>query len=142
MYFVSYVQVFIVFTRLARAAQPGDISFTSWSVLNCPASPLVKSELRLHPLLLARVSLPSLPGNPTLVQGIRGLVYCTVHLCFDVGDHLRPNPSCYWNILLRSGDVLDDRNLYWTEVGLFEGSLLHLVPRNFLNASSCIRRKW
>ena len=70
MYFVSYVQVFIVITKLARAAQPGDISFTSWPVLNCPASILLKSELQLLPLLLAQVSLPSLPGHPTPKQEI------------------------------------------------------------------------
>ena len=28
LYFVLYVQVFIVITKLARAAQPGDITFT------------------------------------------------------------------------------------------------------------------
>ena len=41
-------------------------------MLISPASFLVKSELRLLPLLLAQVSLPSLPGRPTMLDSLEG----------------------------------------------------------------------
>ena len=61
---VSYVQVFIVITKLARAAQPGDITFTPGPCSMIPRS-LFESEFRLLLSPLAPGSQRSLPGRPT-----------------------------------------------------------------------------
>ena len=85
--FVSYVQVFIVFTRLAHGAQLGDIIPTPGPCSMIPQS-LFESQFQLPPLSLAPGSLPSLPGRTKPADILQSFCKPECHYLLNLSFHL------------------------------------------------------